>query len=65
MGQVHRNGLRGRALAQRLGFCLGEATVVATLISELARNLVQYVYNGAIVSNRRDGTTVTAIKWTI
>jgi serine/threonine-protein kinase RsbT len=114
--------LRGRALAQRLGFSLGEATLVATVISELARNIVQYARSGAIlvrsiangtrrgivvvardrgpgiadlklavrsgystsgglglglpgvrrivddfqiVSNREDGTTVTATKWRV
>jgi serine/threonine-protein kinase RsbT len=41
--------LQGRALAQRLGFSAGEATLVATAISELARNIVQYAGKGDIV----------------
>ena len=41
--------LQGRALAERLGFSAGEATLVATAISELARNIVQYAGNGDIV----------------
>jgi serine/threonine-protein kinase RsbT len=41
--------LQGRALAQRLGFSPGEATLVATAISELARNIVQYAGSGDIV----------------
>jgi serine/threonine-protein kinase RsbT len=41
--------LQGRALAEKLGFSAGEATLVATAISELARNIVQYAGNGDIV----------------
>ncbi len=41
--------LQGRALAERLGFSPGEATLVATAISELARNIVQYAGRGDIV----------------
>ena len=41
--------LQGRALAERLGFSPGEATLVATAISELARNIVQYAGSGDIV----------------
>ena len=41
--------LQGRALAERLGFSQGEATLVATAISELARNIVQYAGSGDIV----------------
>ena len=33
---------KGRALAARLGFSSGAATMVATAISELARNIVLY-----------------------
>jgi len=40
--------LQGRVLAERLGFSPGEATLVATAISELARNIVQYAGNGDI-----------------
>jgi len=40
---------KGRALATRLGFSSGEATIVATAISELARNIVLYAKRGEIV----------------
>jgi serine/threonine-protein kinase RsbT len=40
---------KGRALAARLGFSSGEATMVATAISELARNIVLYACRGEIV----------------
>ena len=39
---------KGRALAVRLGFSSGEATMVATAISELARNIVLYAKRGEI-----------------
>jgi serine/threonine-protein kinase RsbT len=39
----------GRALAARLGFSSGDATMVATAISELARNIVLYAMRGEIV----------------
>jgi serine/threonine-protein kinase RsbT len=40
---------KGRALAARLGFSSGAATMVATAISELARNIVLYAIRGEIV----------------
>jgi serine/threonine-protein kinase RsbT len=57
--------LQGRALAERLGFSPGEATLVATAISELARNIVQYAGNGDIelrsaVNGVRHGIVVVA-----
>jgi serine/threonine-protein kinase RsbT len=39
----------GRAQAAKLGFSLTEATLVATAISELARNIVQYAGNGELI----------------
>jgi len=39
---------RGRALAARLGFSSSDATMVATAISELARNIVLYATRGEI-----------------
>ena len=39
----------GRALAQRLGFGRPDPTVIATAISELARNLVMHVGHGEII----------------
>ena len=46
----------GRALASLLGFSSSEATLVATAISELARNIVLYAKHGEIVVGLvRDG----------
>ena len=39
----------GRALALKLGFSPGGATLLATAISELARNILQYAGHGEIV----------------
>ena len=39
----------GRDLAVRLGFTLTEATVIATAISEVARNIVRFARRGEIV----------------
>jgi len=47
----------GRALASLLGFSSSEATLVATAISELARNIVLYAKHGEVVVGPvRDGT---------
>src|SRR4029077_6355149 len=40
---------KGRALAVRLGVSSGEATMVATAISELARNIVLYAKRGEMI----------------
>jgi serine/threonine-protein kinase RsbT len=40
---------KGRALATELGFSSGDATLIATAISELARNIVSYARKGEIV----------------
>lgn len=39
---------KGRALAVELGFSSGDATLIATAISELARNIVSYARRGEI-----------------
>ena len=39
---------KGRALATELGFTSGDATLIATAISELARNIVSYARKGEI-----------------
>lgn len=39
---------KGRALAIALGFSSGDATLIATAISELARNIVTYAKSGEI-----------------
>lgn len=40
---------RGRALAAGLGFSRGDLTVIATAISELARNIIDYATTGEIL----------------
>lgn len=40
---------RGRALASQLGYSTTDATLIATAISELARNIVRYAKRGEIV----------------
>src|SRR5262249_56835923 len=58
----------GRALASRVGFSPGEATLIATAISELSRNIVLYATYGEIfvaaVENggRRGGVVVARDK---
>lgn len=39
---------QGRSLALRLGFSSGDATLIATAISELARNIVSYAQRGEV-----------------
>ncbi len=56
---------RGRALAAQLGFSNGDQALVATAISELARNIVQYAKHGEIIielaeRNRKQGVVVIA-----
>jgi len=47
----------GRRLAESLGFSAGECTLVATAISELARNIVNYAGHGEIVFSLSNGFT--------
>jgi serine/threonine-protein kinase RsbT len=49
---------RGRETAARAGFSRTGATLIATVISELARNIVQFAVRGEIVVSRvdQDGT---------
>ena len=56
---------RGRALATALGFTGGDLTVIATAISELARNIIEYAKTGEIVlaqdrANDRLGIVIVA-----
>jgi serine/threonine-protein kinase RsbT len=56
---------KGRALAAQLGFSSTDATLIATAISELARNIVSYARHGEIVirsinSSERRGIQVVA-----
>jgi serine/threonine-protein kinase RsbT len=56
---------KGRAMATVLGFSLGDATLIATAISELARNIISYAGEGMIAMNviydsRRQGLLIVA-----
>lgn len=56
---------KGRALALGIGFSPGDATLIATAISELARNIVTYAKRGEIrlvpiEMNGKRGLTVVA-----
>lgn len=56
---------QGRALASRLGFSASDATLIATAISELARNIVSYAREGQIVlqevrDTSREGILIVA-----
>lgn len=46
---------KGRALATELGFASGDATLIATAISELARNIVSYARRGQITLQKVNG----------
>jgi serine/threonine-protein kinase RsbT len=52
---------RGRELAAELGFTGSELTVVATAISEIARNIVQYAGRGEICFAVVDGGEARAL----
>ena len=39
---------QGRAVALQTGFSMSEATLIATAISELARNIVSYANHGSV-----------------
>lgn len=56
---------KGRELAVELGFVSTDSTLLATAISELARNIVRYAKHGEILiasvqSGERVGITVVA-----
>jgi serine/threonine-protein kinase RsbT len=56
---------KGRAIATQLGFSIGNATQIATAISELARNIVSYAGKGEIVmsvvrNSNRTGILIVA-----
>ena len=57
---------QGRAMAQQTGFSAGEATLIATAISELARNIVSYANQGSVTlkpvhgPNGATGLTIVA-----
>ena len=56
---------KGRVMANEIGFSSGDATLIATAISELARNIVAYARKGGITLKvvnglNRQGISVTA-----
>lgn len=56
---------QGRELAVKLGFSETEATLIATIISELARNIVLYAQTGEIFlenshNGRSNGITIVS-----
>jgi serine/threonine-protein kinase RsbT len=53
---------RGRLLAAALGFSSGDATLIATAISELARNIVTYAKSGEIRLTVINGSTRQGIQ---
>ena len=53
----------GRALALEMGFSVGETTLIATAISELARNIVSYAGRGTITLRRSN--TASRVNLTI
>jgi serine/threonine-protein kinase RsbT len=55
---------RGRALAIELGFSTGDATLIATSISELARNIVSYARKGEIILEVVHGSSKLGISIT-
>jgi serine/threonine-protein kinase RsbT len=40
---------QGRALAMRLGFSSADLTLIATAISEIARNIIEYAKSGEMI----------------
>ena len=56
---------QGRELAAQAGFSATDLTIIATAISEIARNIVMFAERGEIIvslvgENRRQGVTVVA-----
>lgn len=56
---------KGRALAAELGFSSCDQTLVATAISEIARNIITYATQGEIslgaIKNGQRGLSITAV----
>ena len=52
---------QGRVLAGQLGFTQSDLTLVATAISELARNIVRYARRGEIVLRQAEDSGVPGI----
>lgn len=56
-GDVVTARQKGREIASRIGFTGTQLTLIATAISEIARNIVEYAWQGEIIlaEDRRDG----------
>ena len=52
---------KGRSLALELGFSSGDATLIATAISELARNIVSYAVKGEVTLKGIQGSSRVGI----
>jgi len=60
-GDLVRAREQGRVLAGQLGFQHSDLTLVATAISELARNILRYARRGGIVLRRAEDGGVPGI----
>ncbi|OLD61711.1 MAG: ATP-binding protein, partial [Ignavibacteria bacterium 13_1_40CM_2_61_4] len=60
-GDLVRAREQGRVLAGQLGFQHSDLTLVATAISELARNILRYARRGEIVLRRAEDGGVPGI----
>jgi len=55
-GDVVTARIKGRLLAAELGFQMGDLVLIATAISEVARNIVSYAHEGTVeLTPLRDG----------
>jgi len=52
----------GRSLAERLGFSKVEATLIATALSEVARNVLQYAGEGEVIIEALDNGGRTGVR---
>jgi serine/threonine-protein kinase RsbT len=56
---------KGRALAAELGFSSCDQTLIATAISEIARNIITYATKGEVslstIKNGQEGLSITAV----
>jgi serine/threonine-protein kinase RsbT len=53
---------QGRALAAQAGFSNSTLTIIATAISEVARNIVEYAKEGEVVLTLVNNSSATGIK---
>ena len=52
---------QGRAMAANIGFSATDATLIATAISELARNIVTYAQHGEVMMRSEETTHTKGI----